>query len=68
MSEYPKYIHDMLKQARAEGQYDCCQPDCAALCFDVLALVPVCREASDLVYELFCVADLRQSQRGAAKH
>lgn len=26
------------------------------MCFDVLALFPACREASDLVYELFCDA------------
>lgn len=54
MSDYPKYIHDMLAQARDEGQYYCYQSDCAALCFDVLALVPDCREANELVYELFC--------------
>ena len=67
MLGYPKYIHDMLKQARAEGQYYYYQPDCAALCFDVLALVPDCREASDLVYELFCDEWLIYDNRNAVQ-
>jgi hypothetical protein len=57
----------MLKQARAEGQYYCYQPDCAALCFDVLALVPDCCEASDLVYELFCDEWLINDNRNAVQ-
>jgi hypothetical protein len=51
---YPDYVRKMLAEARANGQWYCGQPDAAALCFDVLALFPNCREASDLVYELFC--------------
>ncbi len=54
MSDYPSYIDQMIAQARQEGQYYCGQPDAAALCFDVLALFPDHREASQLVYELFC--------------
>ncbi|MBI5301857.1 MAG: hypothetical protein HY868_06955 [Chloroflexi bacterium] len=51
---YPDYVPKMLQQAREEGQWYCGQADAAARCFDVLALFPDCREASDLVYELFC--------------
>jgi hypothetical protein len=51
---YPDYVYQNLARARDEGQWYCGQPDAAALCFDILALFPVCREASDLVYELFC--------------
>src|SRR3989304_3104584 len=54
MSAYPDYVHQMFARARAEGQWYCGQPDAAALCFDILALFPECKEASDLVYELFC--------------
>ncbi|MBI3913383.1 MAG: hypothetical protein HY327_04250 [Chloroflexi bacterium] len=54
MSQYPDYVPRLLAQARAEGQWHAGQADAAALCFDVLALFPECREASDLVYELFC--------------
>ncbi len=54
MPEYPEYVYKMLARAREEGQWYCGQPDAAALCFDVLALFPDCKEASDLVYELFC--------------
>lgn len=54
MTNYPDYVHQMLARARNEGQWYCGQSDAAALCFDVLALFPDCKEASDLVYELFC--------------
>ena len=54
MSTLPDYARRMLDQAREEGQFYCYQADCAALCFDVLALFPDCKEAADLVYELFC--------------
>lgn len=54
MTLYPDYVHRTLMQARDQGQWYCGQPDAAALCFDVLALFPDCREASELVYELFC--------------
>ncbi len=54
MSNYPDYVQQMLAQARDIGQWYCGQPDAAALCFDVLALFPEHREASELVYELFC--------------
>lgn len=54
MSEYPNYVRQTLARARDEGQWHAGQPDAAALCFDILALFPDCKEASDLVYELFC--------------
>lgn len=54
MTTYPDYVYQTLVRARAEGQWYCGQPDAAALCFDVLALFPDCKEASDLAYELFC--------------
>lgn len=54
MSPYPAYVHQTLTRAREEGQWSSGQADAAALCFDILALFPDCREASDLVYELFC--------------
>lgn len=54
MSGYPAYIARLLAQAREEGQWHSSQADAAALCFEVLALFPDHREASELVYELFC--------------
>jgi hypothetical protein len=54
MPTYPEYVHKTLARAREEGQWHAAQADAAALCFDVLALFPDCKEASDLVYELFC--------------
>jgi len=54
MTDYPDYIRQTLAQAREEGQWHAAQADAAALCFDVLALFPDCKQASDLVYELFC--------------
>ncbi|GAB4446990.1 MAG: hypothetical protein OHK0041_06310 [Anaerolineales bacterium] len=54
MRPYPDYVYQTLARARDIGQWYCGQADAAALCFDVLALFPDCREASDLVYELFC--------------
>ena len=54
MPEYPEYVYAALVRAREEGQWHAAQADAAALCFDVLALFPDCKEASDLVYELFC--------------
>ena len=54
MTSYPDYVHKTFVRAREEGQWYCGQPDAAALCFDILALFPDCKEASDLVYELFC--------------
>jgi len=56
MSSYPAYVHQTLARAREEGQLSSAQADAAALCFDILALFPDCREAADLVYELFCDA------------
>jgi hypothetical protein len=52
--DYPDYVHQTLARAREEGQWHAAQADAAALCFDILALFPDCKEASDLVYELFC--------------
>lgn len=54
MSGIPDYAQRMLFQAREEGQWYCGQPDAAALGYEVLALFPDCREAADLIYELFC--------------
>jgi len=54
MPAYPDYVYQTLARARDEGQWHAGQADAAALCFDVLALFPNCKEASDLVYELFC--------------
>ena len=54
MPTYPDYVHKTLARAREEGQWQAAQADAAALCFDILALFPDCKEASDLVYELFC--------------
>lgn len=54
MAPYPEYVHQTLARAREEGQWHAAQADAAALCFELLALFPECREASDLVYELFC--------------
>ncbi|HJW83949.1 MAG TPA: hypothetical protein VJ754_06565 [Anaerolineae bacterium] len=54
MNPEPSYIRRLLDQARAEGQWHAGQADAAALCFDVLALIPDHREAAELVYELFC--------------
>lgn len=67
MSEYPAYVQQMLAQARDIGQWYCGQPDAAALCFDVLALFPDCREASELVYELFCDEWLIYDNRNAVQ-
>jgi hypothetical protein len=50
----PAYVQRLLDQARAEGHWYAGQADAAALCFDVLSLVPGHREAAGLVYELFC--------------
>lgn len=52
-SNYPEYVQRALMQAHSQGQWYCGQPDAAALCFDILALFPDCRAASDLVHELF---------------
>lgn len=52
-------------QAREQGQWYCGQSDAAALCFDVLALFPDHREASELVSELFCDAWLIYDNRVA---
>jgi hypothetical protein len=54
MNAYPDYIYQTLARARDEGQWHAAQADAAALCFDVLAMFPECKEASGLVYELFC--------------
>ena len=54
MTNYPDYVHQTLAQAREQGQWQAAQADAAALCFDVLARFPDCKEASDLVYELLC--------------
>jgi hypothetical protein len=54
MNSYPDYVHQTLARARDEGQWYAAQADAATLCFDVLALFPECKEASDLVYELLC--------------
>lgn len=54
MPIYPDYVYQTLARARQIGQWYCGQADAAALCFDILALFPDCKEASDLVYELFC--------------
>jgi hypothetical protein len=54
MFTYPDYVYQTLARAREEGQWHAAQADAAALCFDILALFPECREAGDLVYELFC--------------
>ncbi len=54
MTQYPDYVQKTLARARDEGQWQAAQADAAALCFDVLALFPDCKEASELVYELFC--------------
>jgi len=63
MADYPDYVRQMLLQARDVGQWYCGQSDGAALCYDVLALFPDCRDANDLVYELFsdewCIYDNR---------
>ncbi len=54
MSEYPNYLSQTLARARTLGQWYAGQAEAAALCFDMLALFPDCREAGELVYELFC--------------
>lgn len=54
MTDYPDYVHKTLARARFEGQWSSAQADGAALCFDILALFPDCKEAGDLAYELFC--------------
>jgi hypothetical protein len=54
MPEYPDYVYQTLARARDEGQWYGGQADAAALCFDVLALFPDCKEANEFVYELFC--------------
>lgn len=61
----PAYIQRLLTQARTEGQWHAYQPDCAALCFDVLALLPDHAEAAELVYELFCDEWLIYDNRNA---
>ena len=54
MNTYPDYVYQTLARAREDGQWHAAQAEAAALCFDILALFPDCKEASDLVYELFC--------------
>lgn len=54
MPTYPDYVYQTLARAREDGQWHAAQSDAAALCFDVLAFFPDCKEASDLVFELFC--------------
>ena len=61
----PAYIQRLLAQARADGQWHAYQPDCAALCFEVLALLPDHAEAAELVYELFCDEWLVYDNRNA---
>lgn len=52
--EYPKYVDQMLAEARMLlEEDDLTQPDAAAIGFDVLALFPDCQEASDLIMEAF---------------
>ena len=56
MSEqtYPDYVYRMLTEARALlAEDDFTGLDVAAICYDILALFPDCREASDLVLEAF---------------
>jgi hypothetical protein len=50
----PAYVRRLLDEARTEGQWHAYQPDAAAKCFEVLALLPDHREAAELVYEIFC--------------
>ena len=54
MPTYPDYVYQTLARAREDGQWHAAQSDAAALCFDVLAFFPDCKDASDLVFELFC--------------
>ncbi len=54
MANYPAYVQRLLAQAREEGQWYCYQTDAAAKCFNVLALFPDHKEATELVYQLFC--------------
>ncbi len=54
MATFPSYIHHALRHARREGRYYLKQSDAAAVCFDVLADFPDCREAKELIYEIFC--------------
>ncbi|MCB0154933.1 MAG: hypothetical protein KDF65_09050, partial [Anaerolineae bacterium] len=65
MTDYPLYVQHLLAQARDAGQWYCGQPDAAALCFEVLALFPDNREASQLVYDLFCDEWLIYDNRNA---
>lgn len=54
MSNYPVHVHQQLERARVLGKTYCGQADAAAICFDVLADFPDCKEASETIYELFC--------------
>ncbi|MBI4785921.1 MAG: hypothetical protein HY782_02610 [Chloroflexi bacterium] len=65
MSDYPEYVERMLAQARNVAQYYCGQAAAASLCFDALASFPDHREASALVYELFCDEWLIYDNRNA---
>jgi hypothetical protein len=56
MSEqkYPPYVGRMLVEARLLlAEDDFTAPDVAAVCYEVLALFPDCKEASDLVLAAF---------------
>jgi len=67
MSTDPAYVQRLLAQAREEGQWHAGQADAAALCYDVLALLPDHREAAELVYELFCDEWLIYDNRNAVQ-
>ncbi len=66
MTNYPEYITEMLKQARAmfkdENSADA---DAVGVCYDVLALFPDCIEASELILEGFSTPWLIRDYRKA---
>lgn len=65
MDTDPADVQRLLDQARQEGQWYASQADAAALCFDVLALIPHHRQAAELVYGLFCDEWLIYDNRNA---
>ncbi|GAB4581289.1 MAG: hypothetical protein Fur0022_40360 [Anaerolineales bacterium] len=64
MSKYPEYISEMLKQAQVrftDRQYS--PAEGAKLCFEVLALFPDCKQASELILKGFSQPELIRDYR-----
>lgn len=68
--EYPEYANQMLAAAEAMiVEDDFMEAEAAALCFEILALFPDHREASEMVYRACCNPQLiRDNRKAIGRH